>query len=49
MKTPIVKYIVTDRETPEELEALTRRGFTLIRVHRDDGKPTEGAEGEGEA
>lgn len=36
-----IEYIVTDQETTEQLEALAKRGFTLVRVHRDDGKPTQ--------
>lgn len=35
-----IEYIVSDNESPEELQKLADRGFTLVRVHRDDGKPT---------
>lgn len=30
-----IEYIVTEKETPEELEKLAERGFTLVRVVRD--------------
>lgn len=35
-----IEYIVKETETQEELEALEKRGFTLVKVIRDDGKPT---------
>lgn len=35
-----IEYVVTDGESPAELQSLADRGFTLVRVHRDDGKRT---------
>jgi hypothetical protein len=35
-----IEYVVSDEESPAELQKLHDRGFKLVRVHRDDGKRT---------
>lgn len=36
-----IEYVMKGTETPDELERLHKRGFTLVRVTRDDGEPLE--------
>jgi hypothetical protein len=41
-----IEYIITGKETDEELDAMEKRGFTLIDVIRDeDGDEEEDEEG----
>jgi hypothetical protein len=39
-----IEYIVREEDSPEALERMAKRGFTLVRLVRTDGKGADGAD-----